>query len=67
MEKGIAPDTILASRNLGGGVVRTRPPCAYPKTAKWIGVGSTDDAANFVCMDGQHDADDFKVTEPGSN
>jgi hypothetical protein len=67
VENGVAPDTILATRNLGGGAVRTRPLCAYPKTAKWTGTGSTDDAANFVCVDGQHDEDDFKITGFGSN
>ena len=67
VENGVAPDTILATRNLGGGAVRTRPLCPYPKTAKWTGVGSTDDAANFVCVDGRHDAKDFKITGPGSN
>ena len=57
----------VASRALPGGAVRTRPLCAYPRTAKWTGVGSTDEAANFVCVEGQHDAEDFKVTGPGSN
>jgi pimeloyl-ACP methyl ester carboxylesterase len=61
VEKGIAPSRILATRTLTGGAVRSRPLCAYPKTAKWTGAGSTDDAANFVCVDGRHDTDDFKV------
>ena len=30
--------------------VRTRPLCAYPKVARWTGKGSTDEAANFVCV-----------------
>ena len=67
VEKGIAPDTIQALRNLGGGVVRTRPLCPFPKTARWTGVGSSDDAANFVCVNGKHDSNDFKITGPGSN
>jgi pimeloyl-ACP methyl ester carboxylesterase len=67
VENGVAPDTILASRTLPDATVRTRPLCPYPKTTKWIGVGSTDDAANFVCVDGRHDADDFKITGPGTN
>jgi pimeloyl-ACP methyl ester carboxylesterase len=66
VEKGIAPERVTASRALPGGAVRTRPLCAYPKTAKWTGVGSTDDAANFACVDGQHDAADFKITGYGS-
>ena len=61
VENGVAPDRIMAARTLPGGAVRTRPLCAYPKTAKWTGVGSTDDAANFVCVDGRHDANDFAV------
>ena len=67
VEKGVKPDRILATRALPGGGTRTRPLCAYPKTAKWTGVGSTDDAANFVCVDGQHDSDDFQITGFGSN
>lgn len=66
VESGVAPDTILARRTLPGGGLRTRPLCPYPKTAKWKGTGSTDDAANFVCVDGKHDAKDFKITGPGS-
>lgn len=50
VEKGIAPDTLLAS---GGSAApatgRTRPICLYPKTAIYNGTGSTDDASNFHC------------------
>jgi feruloyl esterase len=67
VENGVAPERLMASRALPGGAVRTRPLCAYPKTANWTGAGSSDAAANFVCVDGQHDAADFKVTGPGSN
>ena len=66
VENGVAPDTILARRTLPGGAVRTRPLCPYPETAKWRGTGSTDDAANFVCVDGRHDAKDFRIAGPGS-
>ena len=54
-----APDVVIASkyatdyaRLLGfppGEPLRTRPLCPYPKTARWKGVGSTDEAANFAC------------------
>jgi feruloyl esterase len=27
----------------------TRPLCPYPQVAQYTGVGSTNDAANFVC------------------
>jgi feruloyl esterase len=44
VEKGKAPDSIIASRP-----GRTRPLCPYPQIAKYKGTGSTDDAQNFVC------------------
>lgn len=53
VEEGVAPDTIIASRNLSasatGFTTRTRPLCPYPKVARYKGSGSTDDASNFVC------------------
>ena len=49
VEKGIAPDAIIASKPLGGSAKRTRPLCAYPGVARWKGSGSTDEAGNFVC------------------
>jgi feruloyl esterase len=49
VEKGKAPDPILASRGAAGKVERTRPLCAYPQVATYKGSGSTDEAANFVC------------------
>jgi feruloyl esterase len=49
VESGVAPERIPASRMVDGQVVRTRPLCAYPRTAVYNGSGSTDDAANFVC------------------
>ena len=52
MESGSAPETILASHKARGVVDRTRPLCAYPAVARWSGRGSTDDAANFSCVDG---------------
>jgi len=50
VEKGVAPDQIVASHVNGSGVVdRTRPLCPYPQEAHWTGNGSTDRAENFVC------------------
>ncbi|HMC58194.1 MAG TPA: tannase/feruloyl esterase family alpha/beta hydrolase, partial [Candidatus Solibacter sp.] len=54
VEKGIAPERIVATQYVSGsnpqsGVARTRPLCPYPQVARWKGTGSTDDAANFVC------------------
>ncbi|TMG93562.1 MAG: tannase/feruloyl esterase family alpha/beta hydrolase [Betaproteobacteria bacterium] len=45
VEHGVAPDRILASKAVAGGTQI----CPYPALAHWTGVGSTDDAANFVC------------------
>ncbi len=49
VEKGAAPQSVVASRVTSGKVERTRPLCPYPQVARWTGKGSTDDAANFVC------------------
>jgi hypothetical protein len=58
VEHGEAPDTILASKSLGGGLTQTRPLCPYPTFAHYTGGGSTDDAANFVCARLDGGADD---------
>lgn len=65
VEKGVAPDRIIATQKLPDGATRTRPLCAYPNTAKWSGKGSSDDAPNFICVDGQHDKKDFSVANLG--
>jgi feruloyl esterase len=49
VEKGVAPDTLIASRSTNGKVDRTRPLCPYPQVARYKGTGSIDDAANFSC------------------
>ena len=49
VEEGKAPDSIIASHNTEGKIDRTRPLCPYPRAAKYKGIGSIDDAANFVC------------------
>jgi feruloyl esterase len=48
-ESGVAPDQIMASRVTNNRVAMTRPLCPYPQVAQYRGVGSTNDAANFVC------------------
>jgi feruloyl esterase len=50
VEKGKAPDTIVASKVIDNQVVRTRPLCPYPQVARYKGTGSIDDAANFSCV-----------------
>jgi feruloyl esterase len=49
-ESGIAPDRLIASRVSDNRVNMTRPVCPYPQVAQYTGVGSTNDAANFVCQ-----------------
>jgi feruloyl esterase len=53
VEQGAAPEQVVAAKLKPGtnppAAARTRPLCAYPLTAHWMGSGSTDDAANFVC------------------
>jgi feruloyl esterase len=55
VEEGKAPEQIIATKYKGAspasGVARTRPLCKYPQVAKWNGTGSSDDAANFTCVD----------------
>jgi feruloyl esterase len=51
VEKEIEPDRIIASHKIGTVVDRTRPLCPYPSMARWTGVGSIDDAANFNCVE----------------
>lgn len=48
-ESGMAPDRLIASRMIKNQVNMTRPLCPYPQVAQYTGVGSTNDAANFVC------------------
>jgi feruloyl esterase len=49
VERGEAPNEVIASRVEHGKVVRTRPLCPYPQVATYRGSGSTDEAKNFVC------------------
>jgi feruloyl esterase len=50
VEKGKAPDQLIASKVTEGKVVRTRPLCPYPQVARYKGQGSIDDASNFSCV-----------------
>ena len=54
VEQGIAPERITATKRKddddpASEVVRTRPLCAYPRVARYRGVGSTDSASSFDC------------------
>jgi tannase/feruloyl esterase len=49
VERGKAPDQIVASHSTGGAIDRTRPLCPYPQVAIYKGAGSIDEAASFAC------------------
>jgi feruloyl esterase len=49
VEKGKAPEQLIATHKTNGVADRTRPLCPYPQVARYKGSGSTDDAANFTC------------------
>jgi feruloyl esterase len=48
-ETDTPPAQILAEHVTNNRVDMTRPLCPYPQSASYTGVGSTNDAANFVC------------------
>ena len=62
VEKGVAPDKLIASHITNGKVDRTRPLCPYPQVARWKGTGSTDEAANFSCVAAEAAAPPRKTT-----
>jgi feruloyl esterase len=49
VEGGERPESILATKIVDGAVEETRPLCAYPKAAVYLGKGNTTDAGNFAC------------------
>ncbi|HEU5195019.1 MAG TPA: tannase/feruloyl esterase family alpha/beta hydrolase [Methylomirabilota bacterium] len=48
LEKGRAPDQVIASRSNAGVVERSRPVYPYPVLAKYVGAGDPRDASSFV-------------------
>jgi len=66
VEHGLTPERIIATKNNSP---LARPLCPYPKLARYVGSGSTNDPASFVCVkaidrepfrkdDDDHDDDD---------
>lgn len=49
VSRGKAPDHLVAAKVAAGGVVRTRPLCAYPQVARYRGTGDSDTAASYLC------------------
>ncbi len=50
VERGMAPEQIVATRSINGVVDRSRPLCPYPTVAVYKGKGDPNDAANFACQ-----------------
>ena len=51
VEHGAKPARIVASHMTNGQADKTRPLCPYPMVAKYNGSGSTNEAANFSCVE----------------
>ena len=49
VDKGHAPERVIASKMAKGSTTRTRPLCVYPQRAVYSGTGGIDDEKNFVC------------------
>ncbi|HKQ81038.1 MAG TPA: tannase/feruloyl esterase family alpha/beta hydrolase [Steroidobacteraceae bacterium] len=49
VERGEAPETILATQMTAGRPTRTRPLCPYPKVARFKDKGNPDTASSFEC------------------
>jgi tannase/feruloyl esterase len=49
VERGIAPDRVVATRQVSGVVDRSRPLCPYPQVAVYNRKGDTNDAGSFTC------------------
>lgn len=67
VENGVAPEQIIATKYLNdtpsAGVLMTRPLCVFPKIAHYNGHGSTNDAANFTCIDDGVTANQFAAPQ----
>ena len=51
VEKGQAPESLIATSAKDGVVSRQRPVCVYPKQARYSGSGDVNAAASFTCVD----------------
>lgn len=51
VEKGQAPESLIATSAKDGVVSRQRPVCVYPKQARYNGAGDVNAAASFTCVD----------------
>jgi feruloyl esterase len=51
VERGVAPDTLIATHYTNRQPDRRRPLCPYPKVAVYKGEGDVNDASSFECRD----------------
>ena len=52
VENDVEPHELIGKRNSTTYLTaRTRPMCPYPQVARYLGIGSIDDAANFTCAE----------------
>lgn len=51
VEKGLAPDRIIASSRAESALRFTRPLCPYPKVGRYKGTGDIADASSFECKE----------------
>jgi feruloyl esterase len=49
VDRGVAPDKIIASHLANGAAAFSRPLCPYPQEAEFKGSGDRNDANNWVC------------------
>ena len=69
VEKGLAPDKIIATKFVNDsdhsqGVKMTRPLCPYPLSARYRGVGKSNESGNFDCLESASRYHDSGVSEP---
>lgn len=50
VEKGIAPERIVAKRVESGVTEMTRPVCVYPREVRYLGHGDTTTSTSFACV-----------------
>jgi len=62
VEKGLAPDSIVASHEMGDTTDRTMPLCKVPEQARYTHSGDLKDAASWSCP-----ANDHSLLEVGPN
>jgi feruloyl esterase len=63
VERGIAPDQLLASKIANGVMAFTRPLCPYPALPRYSGAGDPTKASSFACV-ADSDRDDNQPPAP---